>query len=375
MWNRKDIKAKQDYLKERLLNCTNLKEKEKISLSLLTNYCLLDTTNIFKKIKYINFQQIFKRKFSISKEEQELAKLEQELFFESMPYIDDQYLMHLLNTVENLSTPNYEIKEFSFQDMNVNNEMLINFSKQFYTSLGDSEILSNACKILDDNSSLNFENGKRKGFEDTRGLTYCDYVFDKAYCNVSKSNSIIDAQVLNHEVMHGIDFYFQKKVPSENYYGFHEVPTYTIDYLMFDYMDSVGFDSEEVEKLRQEKKNYLLGLSQMTKSQINMQLMRCYGFKRKQNPSFDDIKSCITPQLLKQLLEIQSAIISYGLYQQFQNDKNYGIDNLKQFMKMVLPKEQIPNFSFIGITNEDIINYSNEISSSLNFENESSFIR
>ena len=64
---------------------------------------------------------------------------------------------------------------------------------------------------------------------DCSGLTFNDYLFGKLYINLIRKNNLFDFQVLNHEVKHGIDFYAQSKLPSENYYGFHEVPTYTID--------------------------------------------------------------------------------------------------------------------------------------------------
>ena len=87
-------------------------------------------------------------------------------------------------------------------------------------------------------------------------------------------NNLFDFQVLNHEVMHGVDFYMQKKLPSENYYGFHEVPTYTIDYLFIDYLESKELDSNEIQKLRMKKDNYLQELAKLTQTQIKGALIR-----------------------------------------------------------------------------------------------------
>ncbi len=193
---------------------------------------------------------------------------------------------------------------------------------------------------------------------DCSGLTFNDYTFGKSYINLTKKNNIFDYQVANHEVMHGVDFYMQNKLPSENYYGFHEVPTYTIDYLFIDYLESKGIDTTEVQKLRMKKDNYLQELAKLTQTQIKGELIRNKKYK---NPTIEDIREVLHPQLIKQLLELQSGVISYGLYNQTRTDKQQGLDNLKKFMKNILPKTQTPDFSFIGLNNQTILNLSKQI--------------
>ena len=226
----------------------------------------------------------------------------------------------------------------------------------------DQEILENAEKILTDESSINVSRIARRGMADCSGLTFNDYIFGKSYINLTRQNNLFDYQVLNHEVMHGIDFYFKNKIPSENYYGFHEVPTYTIDYLFIDYLESNGLDIGEVQKLRMQKDNYLQGLAQLTKAEIKSALIRSKKYK---NTTISDIREVLylNPQLIKQLLELQSGIISYGLYNQIKSDKVYGINNLKAFMKSNLPKNQIPNFAFIGLDNQTLIELTKQIGS------------
>ncbi|MEG1506931.1 MAG: hypothetical protein RR478_05495 [Bacilli bacterium] len=60
-------------------------------------------------------------------------------------------------------------------------------------------------------------------------------------------------------------------------------------------------------------------------------------------------------KMIKQLLEIQSGIMAFGLYQQINQTGEIGIENLKKFMKTIISKEETPNFENIGLTNENLL--------------------
>ena len=116
----------------------------------------------------------------------------------------------MLQICDNVSTYKVEIDESLFKKINVSPESLITLSRNFYQSLGDEEIFRYATKILDDPTSLNFSGISRRGMTDCSGLTFNDYIYDKAYCNITIQNNIFDYQVFNHEVMHGIDFIYKE---------------------------------------------------------------------------------------------------------------------------------------------------------------------
>jgi len=362
MWKIEDIKQKQEYIRERLNNCNDPKEKEKLGLSLITYSALLDNSGTLRYTKLPNLlDKLTNNNFS-SKREADLAKLEVELMVGDEAYLSDEHLKFLLQLCNNISEKEIpELDENSFTSMQVSKESLMELSKRFYASLQDKEILELSNKLLDDESSINFSNVARRGMSDCSGLTFNDYIFDKSYINVTRQNNIFDYQIFNHEIMHGIDFYMKKKVPSENYYGFHEVPTYTIDYLFIDYLEENGLDPNEVQILRKQKDNYLHSLATITQTQIKTQLMRKYGFKNSTNPTIEQIREILNPQLKKQLLEIQCGVMAYGLKEQIKENREYGILHLKEFMKSIIPKEQTPDFSYIGLSNYELLQYSDQI--------------
>lgn len=359
MWNIKDINSKKDYVLERLKHCSDSKEKEKMELSLITYLALLDNSGTLRYTGFYNaMDKITQNKFS-AKREQENAKLEQDLFFKEQTFLDDEYLQFLLNICNNIAETTYvDFEESYISPFNTDYKNILETSYGFYTDLGDQEILEQAKKVLTDESSINLAKTSRRGMTDCSGLTFNDYTFGKSYINLTKKNNLFDYQVANHEVMHGVDFYMQNKLPSENYYGFHEVPTYTIDYLFIDYLESKGVDTTEVQKLRMKKDNYLQELAKLTQTQIKGGLIRNKKYK---NPTIEDIREVLHPQLIKQLLELQSGVISYGLYNQIKSNKQQGLDNLKKFMKNILPKTQTPDFSFIELDNQTILNLSKQI--------------
>ena len=359
MWNLKDINSKKSYIAERLKNCSNPKEKEMLELSLICYLSLLDNSGTLRYTGFYNtMDKITQNRFS-ERREQDSAQLEMDLFFKNAPVIDDEYLKFLLNISNNISkTPPVDFDEENITTFETDYESILNVSHNFYRDLGDQEILKKAEKILNDESSINVSKIARRGMAECSGLTFNDYFFGKSYINLTKKNNLFDYQVLNHEVMHGVDFYMQDKVPSENYYGFHEVPTYTIDYLFIDYLEEKGMDINEVQKLRMQKDNYLQELAKLTQVQIKGALIRN---KKYNDSTISSIKEVLNPQLIKQLLELESGVISYGLYTQIQTNKEQGLSNLKSFMKTIIPKTKTPNFSFINLDNQAIMDLSKQI--------------
>lgn len=361
MWNLKDINSKKTYITERLKNCSNPKEKEMLELSLICYLSLLDNSGTLRYTGFYNtMDKITQNRFS-ERREQDSAQLEMDLFFKNAPVIDDEYLQFLLNISNNiLKTPPVDFGEENITTYETDYESILNVSHNFYRDLGDQEILKKAEKILNDESSINVSKIARRGMADCSGLTFNDYFFGKSYINLTKKNNLFDYQVLNHEVMHGVDFYMRDKVPSENYYGFHEVSTYTIDYLFIDYLEAKGMDINEVQKLRMQKDNYLQELAKLTQVQIKGALIRN---KKYNDSTISTIKEVLNPQLTKQLLELESGVISYGLYTQIQKNKEQGLSNLKSFMKTIIPKTKTPNFSFINLDNQTIMDLSKQIGS------------
>ncbi len=374
-WNIKQIRENKRYIENRLRN-SNIedKERERLRLSLVTNVSLLCISDslFHTRFGYV-INGLLAKKFSLCKE-QKYSKIESDIFLKSNDYVDEEYIKFLFQIAQNLSQncdDNID-EDYEFCKVDLSEDEMIKISENFYKEFGDAEIYEYAQRTLKGSDSLKFQDKDITGYDECKGLNLNDSIFGKSYCIISNSHDLYTLQALNHEVMHAIDFYACDKLPSENYYGFHEIPTYTIDYLFIDYLEELGFDKEETEKLRNKKISYLQRLAKLTILKIKNEVLKEKGLNaiRKMTPK--DIKESVSFETMKHLLELESGIISYGLQSQVKNNPGVGINNLKQIMKKPLPKDKKPDFSNIGLTDDMLLEFSNQIGSyvtQVNLEN------
>ena len=363
MWNLNNIREKKKYVEQRLKTCNYLVEKEKLELSLLAYYYLLSNSGSVRYTKFYNFlDKISNNKFSLVKDNK-YVKMENRIIFGERPILDSAYvkfLIHLLLNVTNQKSLE-ELSETKLEKVSISSERLKDISKSFYRQFGDEEIYKNAMKLLEDDDALNFTPNIRTGYTDFGGITVYDYIFNKAYCNVAQQSNYFDLQATNHEVMHGVDFYFKPKLESEIYHGFHEIPTYTIDYFFIDYLEQIGLKQEEVQKLRMQKDYYLYYLANSALLDIRLKTTLLMKKLKDGIDVSDEVMEVITPGILTKILEVESGIIAFGLYKQITEDREKGIANLKEILKNGVVKNQIPDFSNIGLSNEQLLDLSTEI--------------
>lgn len=365
MWNIEEIKNKKRKIIHKLKECYDKKEREKLEFTLATYISMLDNSGTIRYTKFYNLMdKITKNTFTLVKPSTKLIIKGESAVSKNKDYMDIDYLSFLLELCNNVSNTKKVIDDFSEitgSKISFTNEDLIKISKLFYFNLGDKEIYEYAKKILDDKTALNFTGEFASYYKNACGITFFDYIYNKAYCTTMRNEVLFDLQANNHEIMHGIDFYIKPKIPTENYYGFHEVPTYTIDYLFINYLDTLEFDKNEVQKLRLRKDQYLQSLAVQTNNQIKNQLVTKKGLFYLKNFKTEDVMEVITPRILRNLLEIQSGVIAYGLSKQFDENYELGLNNLKTFMKTMISKNKRPDFSKIGLSESELINLSFEI--------------
>ena len=382
MWNIKEIKDQKIYVIEKLKNCINPQEQERLELTLVSYLTMLDNSGTIRYTKIPNIIDNFANNKLSLKRKKKINKLQ----FLEVNYgkPTDDYVSFLMELCDNiLQTKDCYTSDEDFSQCNPTLEELKQTSKSFYQSLGDEEILTKANKVLEDDSCFTITDTVRKGYERVGGIAFQDSVFDKTYISVVKSNNLFEYQALNHEVMHGIDFLMSKnKMPSKYHEGFHEIPTYTIDYFFIDYLESLNFPKREVQQLRINKDSYLQGLAASTKFRIKEEMRMKYADSLRgysdshghseeiyiDNPNNLHFSAYEVKDFLKEskfclgkLLELESGVVSYGLYKQIKENKEMGLNSLKELMRNPLPKDQIPDFSFINLDNNTLLDLSKEI--------------
>ena len=268
----------------------------------------------------------------------------------------------MLDLSKNVKDSSFENEAEPLKEINLSKEELIEISRGFYKWLGDKELYEYANEMLDSKDHLQFKNTKYRinDFGEISGITYSDALFHEVYIGMNREYTLFDAQALNHEVMHSIDFKMNQKLPSNSYYGFHEVPTYTIDYLFFDYLEKMGCDLTEVNKLKFKKIEYIKGLASYSLLKLQLSSFNKFDFKDFSN---ERLKQGMNSFVRKNLLEVYSELLANILYKQIKDNKKYGIDNLKRFIYTNLPINEMPDFSFINMSKQDLLNVSQNIGS------------
>ena len=287
-WNVKEIREKLKYAKERLKRETDTKDREILMHSLLTYINLLHTTDI-KNLKFANLMnKLTQGRFSLIRDKK--YKEISDIVFDFKDYVYDDDL--LINLSQNIKNNSFQAKEAPLAILKLSPQELIEISKGFYKWLGDKEIYNYASEMLDNKSHLQFKNLKyqKNGFGITSGITYYDPLFEEAYIGITQEFTLFDAQVFNHEIMHSIDFKMHQKLPSNNYYGFHEVSTYTIDYLFFDYLEEKGYDLTEINKLKYRKIEYINRLASYSLLRLQLYNGNKFSF---QNVSTGNLKKSV----------------------------------------------------------------------------------
>ncbi len=348
-FDEKSIKDKISYA-EMLLNSNNLSlvERERVQHSLIAYYDILDSIdNVYNSTIQPFLDKITKGKYSANKDYNRLYKIGGiVLKKETYGVLSKEYLQVLVKMASMIQKP--QVNATKFGSMEFTNENLRNIAISFYRNL-DSELGQVASSIIFTPGLINVSDYRREKKFD--GTTWYDYINNVPYVNVSRTGTIVDAQAFCHELMHASDFVMNPKYYDSNYYGFHETPTYCVDLLFADFMESNGIDVNEVNNIRSERINYICGLAYQSLFQIRLKI----GRETFKSSDIDVVYNALDEDILKNLLEVQSGIMAIGLYKQIYQNKEYGVNNLKGFMKSLISKSEVPDFSKLGLDYETLM--------------------
>ncbi len=357
MWNIQDIKEKKKYVSERLKKCNDSLERDELLFTLLGYTLMLENRGTRNYTLFRNFIDL------ISKGKYTLIKnnfINKKYSFGIRQTMNEDYYNFLLDICFNVfSTKNVVERPVVLREEKVDSRNLIEVSKDFYKSLNDKELSLTGLSLLNKEEYINFSNYKRSNYSVYAGMTHYDFAFSNPYFNIYINNNILDYSVLTHEIMHGIDFRLKPKLLTQNYYGLGEIPTYTIDYLFIDYLDSVIDDKEEVEKLRLKKDDYLQTLSAITLFKLRkiLDIPKLNNYKEQLN--YNTVKKVLNKNIISELLEIESGVIAYSLYLDIVENNNF--DKLKNIMRHDFKSSQIPDFKKFGLSNEYLLSISKKI--------------
>lgn len=361
MLNRRELIAKKK-LFIRKLRDKNLTddERRKISFSLMNITSILTENDNLLNIKLYNYidKMLFGTLTILNGNH--LQDIYDEIPIDYDIKLDDDYLYYLYQLLDNIKGNDNGFSYDEFKYTNPSDEQIVGLSKIFYSDLGNENIKELANKIFSDSSHYGFTDLFSNESRGSLGVTAYDLVYNKPYSSIVRTGNISSFLSFNHEIMHEIDFYASQYQINDNYSYFVEIPTFTIDFLFMDYLEDMGFDKEQVNALRRYKQGI-----QFTR--VNTLFNNCkdklnyLGIKEVNKSNANILNKIFTEYFIKKLLIEESYIIAYGLYKQIKDDKEKGLNNLYKLIKYQIPNNKLPDFSFIGLPRERILELSKEI--------------
>ena len=361
MLNKEEIKQKKKDIINMLKKNNNPQEESRLRQTLISLMRLETENEDLVNVKLNKtIDKVLGGSLSLRKaKKREDIKREIPIKLESI--MDDYYFLYLVQLATNIKKMKvfYKGDNRELKSLKLTDEEKVKLSKEFYKKLGSPIINELAQKVLNDSSHYGFTdefsyflNGR------SYGITIFDYVFNKPYTTVRRLNTIMGCQAFNHEIMHCIDFYVAPSYHDSVYYGFDEIPTYTIDYLFQDFLESKGFNPIEVDALRRQKQNYMGKIS----DEIVKEIAEIIAPTPKPHvitlENASAIRRIMDPYILDKMIHLEASIIAYGIYKIILVDKEKGLEILQEIMKNKPPRGKIPDFSFVGFDRRTIVDLS-----------------
>ncbi len=338
MWDKKDLEAKLRYLNDLLKNAKDKDKKYKIfnnRVAIIEMLELLDG----RKIKIYNSPLwLSTTKLSLKREKKQYDNNESVLFNK---YKEDLKFAFIL--CKNIAL----LQPFEWQEehLSKSKEECIMEVIDFAKTLQDEELKKDIINIAKDTSHIAlFDN-----LEDeinVSGRNYRFPIFKECYISCSLNSS-----TLLHEIVHTIDA--KNKDYYENSYPYsYEVPSYALQ--IYKSIKEVNLNNEI---------NILIYLCKRTMSIISGKspsillprtTIENYAFENITNKSLTSIEL---------LLTLKSILIGTIFAKKILDNEEEGLREYKEMIGTKFPKDELPDYSRWGITNEVIIDYSKNLTS------------
>lgn len=342
-WDTKKIKKQYKELNKLLRSPYGFSETDlkKVNLTSFTYYLMLKDNNRITYNFTANGHNIIKNK-KVFLFRKRLNKVLVSFFNSLTNDLSNEYQEFLLQIINNLN--NQSSKYVDETKLKLTNEEIVAIASDFFKSLEDPEITNLSQKILNKNNNL-IQFVPKEEYDDSNssGICYYNFIQNNAYYLITRNDTIMDLFVLVHEVGHGIHFILNPKFTNNKYYGFGEILPYTFELLLLDYLK----ENNLFENYINDRELY------QTVYPIILAKLAIYSLTSKGNSN--DKEKKLDYSTIKKLTTIKSYLIAKMLAEQYKEDKTNGMKTIKTLIKTPFLENETPNFEFLNISNEDIL--------------------
>lgn len=227
---------------------------------------------------------------------------------------------------------------FSIPTLNIDNQVLIDYTKQFYLQFFSDTILQEAINLLENSNLLFLERNVSDSATLIRGRSYMDPYYKTVYSVIQRQYDITDYGSLAHEILHGIHFLLNPNIIN-SISEVKEVGSNMIEFLYYDFLSkNSNFNSSNLKKI------YFMSIANeatILKRNLNE---NCFGF---------DINNSF--------LLLEAKIVGYGMAKEYLLDPKQGKKQLQKYMYHDFLSSYVPDYSFFGYSKEKILKIAGEL--------------
>ena len=150
--------------------------------------------------------------------------------------------------------------------------------------------------------------------------------------------------------------------------GHDEVASVTINNLFHDYLEEIGYDKDQIEVLRNNEKIIIASKANQIYFRIINKLCEIAKPPEFNNENVGKLYKSLDFGTLIDMLNMESFMVSYGLYKQIRMNKGLGLNNLYKVMVSKPLNTDIIDYSYIGLDRKTILNLANEYAGELYYK-------
>ena len=365
-FNIKDIQNKRHDLINKLNYVTDDQEKKDIMISLRNYYYMLMFSDSFLRKVLYNFQNRKYKNFDCEKTQNDTNYL--------------QYLVEIAEICRHGHLDSY-YKELDRKEITL--DETIKLTKEFFEFLGDDEYCTYVDKILNPNNHLLHIRKKQILCDRLHGLAINDFINRNSYCVMQEKNTLWDMKTLCHELIHAIEFQFNKKINASihtNCFGYKEVPAFFIEQIIKEFIFSTKYYFRFKNDIEQLLKNRTISIkedsidimheifmtvaekrSKENRTDFILPEMRSVTYDIKDFYESGDIEAIMEEKLWEKLQFVGSYVISRTMANIYKEDKLKGLKLLKKIMSVLSPSEMHKVLLEYDITEDSLISTSKQI--------------
>ena len=269
------------------------------------------------------------------------------------PIRDRFFMMDLAECVRNWAIPDIQIDDF--KELEYDEKFVKNLSLDFFDSFKDQTI-SDYARIYTTEYNAGNAVSHLKEHKNVYYKFYPDYFRGHSFYLIQKTNTLLDYFFTNHQIMECITLGMHPKEPWNHHVGLTSATANMMDYLFIDYLRNRfacdPLQLEEIEKLIIWKNNQV---TEKADAFLEYQ-ERIEEELSSDDFSFERIYENICA-LNRAFTSILSEVLGYAMYEKWKKDPQKGLEVLKRYIRTDFPLEDEPDFTFLGLSDERLIEY------------------